>query len=232
MNSFLLQLVGKWITLLIISCGSLFGYNLKEAEIIANNSSADKNTNIVYDIIKHETIVKKTTNLPNKTTKIIVDGIDGLIYIDPLTKERKTAREVVNKVIEEGTGPSHYYNGKLTGYGADCKGCSGTVACQIPIGKKHNLVKDGIHYNDEQYGELRILAASHKVFPCGSIIKVTKKGEKPFIGIVLDTGSAMRKAWNETKEIVLDLAFLSENDPMVLKTTSNNVTFDLIRYGW
>ncbi len=233
MNSYLLHLVGKWISLLTVSITSLFGtYTLNNVENVNTNDNFNKSLNIIYTVVEYDTIVNKNAKLPWNTKRVIVEGQDGIVYDNKEKNRVEVVREVVNEVIDLGTGPSGNYFGRLTAYGADCKGCSGIVACKTPLNKYYNLDKDGIVYNDTEYGEIRILAAPHEVFPCGTIIKVTRESDEPFMGVVMDTGIAMRKAWKENKKIIIDLAFSSELDPEVPKTTSNNVNYEVMRWGW
>lgn len=233
MNSYLLHFVGKWISLLVVSITSLFGpYQISNVGTVNTNDNLNKSLNMVHTIVEYETIIKKTSKLPWDMKKVITEGKDGMIYENKENQTVDVIKEVVNEVIEIGIGPSGKYNGRLTAYGADCKGCSGTTACRLPTKKYHNLNNDGIVYNDTDYGEIRILAATQEVFPCGTIIKVTRESDEPFIGIVLDTGIAMRNAWKNEEKIVIDLAFLSETDSEVRKTTSNNVKYDVLRWSW
>ncbi|MDD2180846.1 MAG: hypothetical protein PHW32_00510 [Bacilli bacterium] len=233
MNSYLLHFVGKLISLLVVSITSVFGaYQINNIETVNTNDNVNKSLNIVHTVIEYDTLIKRTSRLPLNTKKIIVQGVDGLVYEDKENKTVDVIKEVVHEVVELGTGPSGKHHGRLTAYGADCNGCSGTTACRLPTKKYHNLYKDGIVYNDTDYGEIRILAASHKVFPCGTIIKVTRESDEPFIGIVMDTGIAMRNAWDNEERIIVDLAFLEEADPQVRKTTSNNVKYNVLRWGW
>ena len=136
-----------------------------------------------------------------------------------------------NAEIEIGTGDEANYIGKMTGYGADCAGCSGTLSCRTKEGNYHNLSTNGEYYNDSQYGIVRILAAALDKFPCGTMIKVENENLGTFNAIVLDTGGAMRKAWaNGT--ILMDLAFKSENDPAVHLATSSNTKYSVQRWGY
>ena len=233
MNSYLLHFVGKLISLLVVSVASLFGsYTLNTVETVNTNTNLNKSLNRINTIVEYDTIIKKTSKLPFNNKRVIVEGEDGLVYENPTTKQTEIIKEVVNKVVEVGTGPSGDFRGRLTAYGADCKGCSGTVACKTKDRKSFNLYKDGIIYKDDEYGDIRILAAAHEVFPCGTIIEVYREADKPFIGVVMDTGYAMRTAWKEQSKIVIDLAFLSQKDPGRHKTTSNNVDYNVLRWGW
>ncbi len=235
MNSYLLHLVGKWISLLMVSISSLFGtYNLNTRELLKINNDANKGLNIVYTIVKHEVVVKKTNRLPLNASRLVTKGEDGIIYINKETEETETIREVITEVVEKGIGPQGQYKGRLTAYGPDCATCSGkgNVACSLPKGTKFNLIKDGITYDDKEYGEVRVLAAAHKIFRCGTIIRVTPPSKKAFIGIILDTGGALIREWDKERKIIIDLAFSTEKDPEVKKVTSNNVKYDVLRWGW
>ena len=236
MNSYLLRVVGKWISLLIVSLSSLFGtYSLKETEVKTVNNVSKKGLNIVYTIVKHDTIVNKTKKLPLNTTRVLVAGKDGMIYENNETGEIEVIKIVVDEIIEKGIGSNGEFVGRLTAYGPDCKGCSGlgNVACPfLPDGSKFNLIEDGIIYNDNEYGEVRVLAAANEVFSYGTIIKVSVKNKDPFLGIVLDTGFDLNQAWKNENKIIIDLAFETENDPAVKEITSDNVKYDVIRWGW
>ena len=93
----------------------------------------------------------------------------------------------------------------------------------------HNLISDGIYYKDSEYGRVRILSADHREFPCGTIVEITNRDLHKELGIVLDTGSGMRKAYNEGW-ILIDLAFENEED--LWHVTNKNTTFKVQRWGW
>lgn len=111
------------------------------------------------------------------------------------------------------------YVGTLTGYGADCYGCSGYTS------SGHNL-NESMYYYDSEYGNVRILAAD-KSFPFYSIFRVSNvPGMEPFIGIVLDRGGNVGFG----RGTLFDLAYSNESDPNLIHLT-NNVTFELLRSG-
>ena len=235
MSIYLLQLVGKWIGLLVVSLASVCGsIDLKEERFDVENKNKDKNISVINTVVNYKTITKYTNRLPYNDIKVIIEGEDGIIYEDEQGNITKIVREVVDEVVEKGTGPSGHYVGRMTGYGPDCYGCSkvGNVACRTDNGSKHSLINDGIYYDDNEYGEVRILAAETNVFPCGTIIEVDNGRLKPFIGVVLDSGYAMRSAWKEKQQVLIDLAFATEKDPTVSKATSNYTKYDVKRWGW
>lgn len=116
--------------------------------------------------------------------------------------------------------------GNLTGYGADCYGCSGITA------SGHNLI-DSMYYDDSEFGTVRILAAD-KEFPFYSIFRVSGiSGMDPFIAIVLDRGSTVGIENCRSPQgclTMFDLAFATESDPNIIGKTAN-VTFELLRNG-
>ena len=114
------------------------------------------------------------------------------------------------------------FNGTLTGYGPDCPGCGGRVACY----PNPNVKNGNIYYTDETYGKIRILAAD-KSIPCGSIIEIKNfnfiKGDS-FYGIVLDRGSAI-------VGLTMDLLYPSEKDTVIIGR-QRNINFTIHRWGW
>lgn len=113
------------------------------------------------------------------------------------------------------------FNGKLTGYGPDCKGCGGGVAC--PPGQ--NVKNGNIYFNDQMFGTVRIIAADKKL-PCGSIIRINGINiyNEPVIAVVMDRGGAV-------KNNHIDLLFETEKN-MHGFSTHKNIQFDILRLGW
>ena len=98
---------------------------------------------------------------------------------------------------------------------------------------KHSLIYDGIYYQDEEYGNVRILAAAKTVFPCGTIIEINNGINPPFLGVVLDSGSSMQKAWNSSRTVWIDLAYATQNDARNTTTPGGNgIQFTVKRYGF
>lgn len=233
MNIYLLRLIGNWLGTVCLSILSLFGATIQEERIQIQNTTIDNTTTIVSTITENQTVEKYNKKLPSGEFRVLVEGNEGITYIDSNGTQQEL-RPVVNRVVEIGTGPSSDYIGNTTGYGADCIGCSGNVACRTKEGATHNLVNDGMYYNDSQYGRVRILAADHRVFPCGTIIEINNGRLDSFLGIVLDTGIDMRKNWEQFNLIHIDVAFITEKDPDVFSMTASNQSaqFDVQRWGW
>lgn len=197
------------------------------------NPTGDMTATMINEVEPYGTDYVYVENMPSTAEPIVlVEGVNGLDYTyDGLNYVHLS--DVKNEVVQVGTGKQGNYSGKLTGYGPDCPGCSkvGNVACRTKAGTNHSLTYDGLYYNDEAYGSVRILAADNGAFPCGTIVKVNNGNLEEFIGIVLDSGSAMRGAWREGV-VWMDLAFSSQAEALTGGATSNNTTFNVQRWGW
>ena len=236
MNINLLQLVGKYIVFTAMSIMSLFNIgNYNEKETLVNNANKEKDYKVVNSVTDYKTVVKYNSKLPKNVSNVTTEGTVGLSYTEKneQTTETKVVQEVVNEVIEKGTGDYGIYKGKLVGYGPDCVGCSGEgyLACRKEDGSKFSLKYDGIYYNDDQYGSVRILAAATEKFPCGTIVEIKKDGKELFKAVVLDTGGTVKNAW-KNGSVIMDLAYeknaLSGSDGL----TGSNIIFSVQRWGW
>lgn len=230
MNVYLIQLIGKWINLLLISFVSFTGfidYTEETKDVILKNK--DTNLSVESAVVNYDTITKYNDSLTTDVKNILVEGKNGIIFVDSDGNVVKTVQEKVDEVIEVGTISPRSYIGTLTGYGPDCVDCSGTVACETKYGSNHNIYTDGVTYYDDTYGNVSILAAALDEFPCGTIIDFSDGSGTTKTGIVLDTGGAMINAWSRG-QVLIDLAFSSEQAAMM--ATRYNVRFNVKRVGW
>ena len=160
------------------------------------------------------------------------------------TEEEKVEEEVVVEEVKEEESVSvttstpnesndAVFVGKMTGYGADCVGCSGigSLSCRAADGSRYTLSENGEYYNDATYGTVRIVAAALDKFPCGTIVKVDHPALGTFYAVVMDTGGSMKRAW-ANGYVWMDLAFKTESDPSIYSTTSRNTTYSVQRWGW
>lgn len=235
MNLYFIQSFFKVVSLVIVSFVSLFGSSdYVETTSSLVNVNESKNTNVSSMAIKYETVNKYVSNRPKGITFTIHKGVDGYISVDEETGHSTMLKSMEPEVVEIGTGPVGEYTGRMTGYGPDCEGCSkvGNVACKTEAKTSHSLINDGITYHDDEYGDVRILAATLSVFPCGTIVYVDNGVLEPFYGIVLDTGVAMRKAYREDGTIWMDLAFSSEKVALTGGATSQNTKYVVQRWGF
>ena len=167
----------------------------------------------------------------------------NFVEVAPVEEEKVEEEVVVEEVKEEETvsvttsTPNEVndavFVGKMTGYGADCIGCSGVgaLSCRAADGSRHTLTENGEYYNDATYGTVRIVAAALDKFPCGTIVKVDHPALGTFYAVVMDTGGSMRNAW-ANGYVWMDLAFKTESDPDIYATTSSNTTYSVQRWGW
>lgn len=153
-------------------------------------------------------------------------------------KEEEVVEEVEKETVSVTTSTPDESNdavfvGKMTGYGADCIGCSGVgaLSCRAADGSRHTLTENGEYYNDATYGTVRIVAAALDKFPFGTIVKVDHPALGTFYAVVMDTGGSMKRAWNNGY-VWMDLAFKTESDPEIYATTSSNTTYSVQRWGW
>ena len=192
------------------------------------NDSFVKTSNISIVPLAYNTDVIYNNDLLYGEERIAIKGVIGYALSD----SNRVIVEPINEVKEIGRGPISISYGSTTGYGANCVGCSGNVACSTSYGT-HNLINNGVYYNDSKYGSVRIVAADNSKFPCGTIMSIDNGNMDPFMAIVMDTGSAMRNAW-KNGNILIDIAFSYENSNGINYATdkSGNVKFEVYRTGW
>lgn len=230
---YLLQIIYKWLSIIFISILSLFNIgNYTESEALVSNSNNEKDVSIVSTIIPYATNYIYNSKWPSNKYNVLKEGVLGVSYED--SNGTHVIQEPIEATVEQGTGPYGIFVGRLTGYGPDCPGCSkvGNVGCLTKNKKRHSLINDGIYYTDDEYGQVRIVAAA-KYFPCGTIIQVTKDDVDPFYVVVLDRGGSMNYAWSEGR-VWMDLAYESNTLATVLSDnmTGRNVEFSVQRWGW
>jgi hypothetical protein len=231
MSLSLLQLLGKYLTVSIISCMSMFGIsNYSEINIAKNNNLLNKKGETVNSI-NYKTVVKYNSKLPSNITNTIKEGQVGLSINNG--KTNKIIKEPTDAIVEKGTGRYGISKGKLVGYGPDCKGCSGEgyLACRTEDGNKFSLKYDGIYYTDDEFGSVRILAANRTKFPCGTIVQIEKQDGSKFMAVVMDQINTKLPDGRE----LMDLAYSSQTDKSVFGAdglTGNNITFNVQRWGW
>lgn len=203
----------------LFSCALIYGINRYTNRDI-----------IQTEIIKYDVITTYDNSIPKDNKNVIVEGKNGKIVTN-LTTGEVTVFEMVSEEVVIGTGPKADYVGRLTGYGPDCPGCSGVLYCPDSDGVYHYLTNDinSTFFNDKEYGKVRILASDPTLFPCGTIIHIVNDNLDIY-GVCLDTGIAMREAWRNYGNVLIDLAFTSESAANHI--TNNNTKFTVLRWGW
>lgn len=233
MNIYLIQLIGKIFSLLIVTLTSLFQTAIFQTEMVhVVNKDQNRNVNVVNATIPYETVTQYSKKLPKNTSNVIQPGQAGVLYTDEYGTNT-VLQAMVPEVVEVGTGPVGTYTGRVTGYGPDCVGCSkaGNVACRTQAGGKHSLFH-GATYVDSAYGEVRILAGAKSLFPCGTIMEINN-GQKSFIGIILDYGGTMEKVWKQNNSVWIDIAYTSQQEARTKGImTGKNIHMQVKRWGW
>lgn len=214
MNTYLLNLIGKLTGIVVVSTVSLFSIN-----------DISEQVTIEENIINEQIIIEE-----NNVNDVYVENvIEEVINNEPLQTIEPKIEEPI--VLEKKEYEEKVYNGMLTGYGPDCYGCSGlgNLYCPTKNNTVHSLINDSIYYNDEEYGMVRILSADQREFPCGTIIEISNSMFDKEIGVVLDTGSGMRNAY-DNGWILIDLAF--EKEALAHTITNKETKFVVKRVGW
>lgn len=144
------------------------------------------------------------------------------------SEERKESEN--ENVVEEVSSPTQQEQpvsdvletqvGSLSGYGPDCKDCSGFLA------NGRDVRNGNIYYSDSTYGRIRILAGDSR-YPYGTIVRVKGSRLSEFIGIVLDRGGAVGFG----KRHLFDLLYATSAAAAV-NEVSYNTTFEILRYGY
>lgn len=240
MNVSLLQLVSKWLGIISTTVMSMFGF-YNENNIHLTNANNNINVNIINYVEEHDTVIKYNAKIPYNITNVITKGVDKITYdvLDEIENVKtkkvgsKVLQESVTEVLEKGTGAYGLYKGVLTGYSADCgAGCTGEgyLACKTEDKERFSIKYDGIYYKDDEFGKVRIISAATS-FPCGTIVKITKKGLEPYYAVVMDRGGTMNSQWK--KGIVhIDLAYESNEVVFESNLTGKNIEFSVQRWGW
>lgn len=207
---------------------SIFLFDFSNSIFVVSNNDFVKTSNISLVSIPYENEIVYSDDMLYGKERVVREGIDGYAMSDSST----VVVSPINRIVEVGRGPLSISYGSTTGYGADCVGCSGNVACSTRKGS-HNLITDGVYFDDSEYGNVRIIAADNSLFSCGTVMEVDNGVMDPFMAIVLDTGGAMRSAWS-SGNILIDIAFSYENSKGINNATnkSGNVKFKVYRNGW
>lgn len=233
MNTYLLGLISKWASIICLSVTGLFnsGPFFSEEKSVVENTNQTKNSIIQIAKIDYETETVYNDKLPKDTSITKKEGREGLAYKDSDNNIIEIIEKPENAIVEVGTGEEGKYVGKMTGYGADCVGCSGNLSCKTKSGSGWNLNTNGINYTDDEFGTVRIIAAALEKFPCGTIIEVKNPNIGNFNAVVLDTGGSMINAY-KNGIIHMDLAFVSETSSGIHNVTNSNVEYNVKRWGW
>ncbi len=176
---------------------------------------------------------KKFSKVINATKVILlIAAVIAMQKVNVVNANEKLTNENLNKTIDltamavkvneiqmnDVYYPLDTFTGDLTGYGAHCPLCSGFLGCT------GEYVGDGTTtYNDETYGNVRIVASS-KNLPCGSVITFDAGyiSKDPVVAIVLDRGVLGN-----------DIDLLVPSEEYAFKNVGRHkITYDVLRFGW
>lgn len=153
-----------------------------------------------------------------KDLKVISE--DEEINIDMEATEKVEEDKILEVSIEGKADALEVLSGEMSGYGPDCLGCSGYLASGL-------YVLDGkIYYTDSMYGKVRIVAGDKK-YPFGTIVRIKNSILGEFLAIVLDRGGDI----GVDRKFMFDLLYSSE-ELANRNGVSNNVVFEVLRYGY
>ena len=190
------------------------------------------NSILIIIIVGLVFMVPKSINTKAKTTRLISDDLATSLVnitsndvVDSTTMDETMSNftSSVNSNITEPkliTDVLETLYGTMSGYGLDCKGCSGVV------GARYDARGNNLRYNDPVYGECRIVAGDKK-FPYGTIVRVKDSKIGTFNAIVLDRGGDIGIG----RRYLFDLLFWTEKESYDFGL-SRNTTFEILRYGY
>lgn len=189
-----------------------------------------------------------STSILFKEEELMMESLDESVVfvLDDNTKEDILDEENIEEV-SAGEDSSYEletiietYTGILTGYGPDCVGCGNFNTGKVVTASGYHVsnIVDGaiepaftITYDDEEYGEIRIVAADANI-PFYSIVRITVPGwEEPIIAIVLDRGSTVGfENCRSERGCLTQFDLLHPTEAESLGKTKN-VKFELLRSG-
>lgn len=229
MNIYLLEHLLRWIGMLFVSFISIFNVGTYEEYVL---NVDNKNMSFGTSIVNHQPIVLQNSKVEEVQEEIQTPVVNETQQIK---EEKPIIKEEITKDIPEQVETTNLevMTAKVTGYGSDCQGCSGTgnLACRTKSGSKHSLIINGIYYNDDTYGNVRIVAAAKQKFPCGTVIEISKAGQQSILAIVMDRGASMNNAYSNGI-IWIDLAYATIADAKQGGVSGLDYQVNVKRWGW
>ena len=189
-----------------------------------------------------EKMADSTSILFEKEENVDIGNENVVIVLDDNTQSevQKEKQEEEENNITKLDSVIETYTGILTGYGPDCTGCGNFNTGKVSTASGYHVsnIVDGaiepaftITYNDEEYGEVRIVAADANI-PFYSIVRITvPHWDSPVTAIVLDRGSTVGFENCRSERGCLtqfDLLYPTEAESL---GKTRNVTFELLRSG-
>lgn len=165
---------------------------------------------LVVDTVAVDVVEEENVPVENVQNEIIE------VRVEEETNSNEPVKESYQKDEIPTVNTNEVLTGKMSGYGPDCKGCSGYLAYGMYVG-------DGTtYYNDNEYGKVRIVAGDKK-YKFGTIVKINNS----MLAIVLDRGGSIGIG----KKFLFDLLYASEAEAYQ-NGVATNVTFEILRNGF
>ena len=189
-----------------------------------------------------EKMADSTSILFEKEENVDIGNENVVIVLEDNTQSevQEEKQEEEENIVTKLDNVIETYTGILTGYGPDCTGCGNFNTGKVSTASGYHVsnIVDGaiepaftITYNDEEYGEVRIVAADANI-PFYSIVRITvPHWESPVTAIVLDRGSTVGFENCRSERGCLtqfDLLYPTEAESL---GKTKNVTFELLRSG-
>lgn len=180
------------------------------------------------DLLEYVQTQDKVEDENDEDEKVEGDTTDEDETEEASSNEKEEAKE--EDVVEEVSAPTpdpqpvsdvlETQVGSLSGYGPDCRGCTGFLS------SGRDVRNGNIYYQDSTYGQVRILAGD-KSYSYGTIVRVKSSRLGTFLAIVLDRGGSVGFG----KSHLFDLLYSSSAEALA-NEVSYNTTFEILRYGY
>lgn len=158
-----------------------------------------------------ETTKEETKQVVSQTKEEVKKEVEE---VKPISNDTNNNQEEVRMYYQ-----GEIFTAKMSGYGADIGNYTAS-GYQISGGN--------ITYNDNQYGEVRILAGDRN-YPFGTIVRISNSNEGTVLGIVLDRGPDIGRG--TAKKFAFDLLYTTSREAR-LKGVSYNANFEILRLGY
>lgn len=158
-----------------------------------------------------ETTKEETKQVVSQTKEEVKKEVEE---VKPISNDTNNNQEEVRMYYQ-----GEIFTAKMSGYGADIGNYTAS-GYQISGGN--------ITYNDNQYGEVRILAGDRN-YPFGTIVRISNSNEGTVLGIVLDRGPDIGRG--TAKKFAFDLLYTTSREAR-LKGVSYNANFEILRFGY
>ncbi len=158
-----------------------------------------------------ETTKEETKQVVSQTKEEVKKEVEE---VKPISNDTNNNQEEVRMYYQ-----GEIFTAKMSGYGADIGNYTASG---------YQISGDNITYNDNQYGEVRILAGDRN-YPFGTIVRISNSNEGTVLGIVLDRGPDIGRG--TAKKFAFDLLYTTSREAR-LKGVSYNANFEILRLGY